>query len=137
MALHHPRLIREHRTIAAMIAIYCRRVHGSAAEPCAACAELRDYAEHRLERCPFQESKPPCAKCPIHCYQPRIRAQVKEVMRYAGPRIFLRHPVFALRHWLDGFRSVPPHPRRVGRPTHRAEPEHEKPGPTPSGSRVP
>ncbi len=45
--------------------------------------------------------KPVCAKCPVHCYQPRYRQQVREVMRYAGPRMLTQAPAVAMRHlWL-------------------------------------
>jgi hypothetical protein len=57
-------------------------------------------------------SKPARAQCPIHCYHPRQRERVKAVMRHAGPRLAFRHTYLALRHWLDGFRKVPPRPRR-------------------------
>ena len=109
-----PRLVRERRTLEAMIDLYCRGRHNDP-RACAECDELRDYARARIQRCPFQEDKPPCAKCPIHCYQPTRREQVKAVMRYAGPRMMWRHPLFALRHWLDSFRNVPPRPGRAGR----------------------
>lgn len=101
--------------MAAMIAVYCRGVHHTSGEPCRECDELLAYAERRIEKCPFHDDKPPCAKCPIHCYQPRIREQVKEVMRYAGPRMLWRHPIFALRHWLDGRREAPPSPKAAKR----------------------
>jgi hypothetical protein len=114
MAGGQPRRERERRTIAAMIDLFCRGRHQAEAGPCGDCVELRDYADKRLEKCPFQEEKPPCADCPIHCYQPARREQVKAVMRYSGPRMFLRHPLFALRHWLDGFRKAPPLARRRG-----------------------
>ncbi len=103
------RLQRERQTIAAMIACYCRGVHGGV-ELCAECRALLDYATMRLERCPFQKAKPTCAKCPIHCYQPHVREQVKAVMRYAGPRMFWRHPILALRHFLDAHRKAPARP---------------------------
>ncbi|MFQ5667965.1 MAG: nitrous oxide-stimulated promoter family protein [Candidatus Binatia bacterium] len=106
------RLSRERRTIAAMITVYCRGVHRLDGKQCAECGALLSYAERRLERCPFEENKPPCAQCPIHCYQPRIREQMKAVMRYAGPRMMFRHPIFALRHWMNGFKKVPPRPQR-------------------------
>ena len=101
--------------MAAMIAVYCRGVHHSRGEPCRECDELLAYAERRIEKCPFHDDKPPCAKCPIHCYQPRIREQVKQVMRYAGPRMLWRHPIFALRHWLDGRREAPSSPKAAKR----------------------
>jgi hypothetical protein len=69
---------------------------------------MLDYAAVRLERCPFQEDKPTCAKCPVHCYQPKLREQLKAIMRYAGPRMIWRHPILAIRHSLDAYRKAPP-----------------------------
>ncbi|HET7624378.1 MAG TPA: nitrous oxide-stimulated promoter family protein [Verrucomicrobiae bacterium] len=99
------RLEREWKTIAAMIRIYCRDKHGAAV--CADCQSLLDYAGVRLDRCRFGSEKPTCANCPVHCYQPARRDQVKVVMRYAGPRMLWHHPLMSLRHWLDGFRKAP------------------------------
>ena len=97
-----PRFERERRTMEAMIAIYCRDRHGFRQALCDRCTGLLDYAEGRLDRCPFHDNKPTCAACPIHCYRPDIRAVVKEVMRYAGPRMFYQHPYLSIRHLLDG-----------------------------------
>lgn len=99
------RLRREHRTIAAMVAIHCRVEHGHD-QPCMSCRELLAFAELRLSRCPFGERKPTCASCPIHCYRPDRREQVRRVMRIAGPRMLFRHPWLLLRHWLDGLRAA-------------------------------
>lgn len=101
------RIAREKRTIRAMVRIFCRDKHGGRAGPCDECRELVEYAECRLDRCPFGADKPTCAKCPIHCYKPAMRRRVREVMRYAGPRMLLRHPVLALRHLLDGRKPGP------------------------------
>lgn len=120
-----PRIEREFRTLEAMIRVYCRGMHGGGTGECAPCAELLAYAGRRLEKCPFQEEKPPCARCPIHCYQPARREQVKAVMRYSGPRMVFRHPIFALRHWLDGFRKAPANPRQQTGPPPAATPAGE------------
>jgi len=96
-----PRLERERRTVAAMIQLFCRARHGAGASLCVACAELLRYTEARLAHCPFHADKPACAYCPTHCYAPAQRAQIRTVMRYAGPRMLWRHPVLALRHVLD------------------------------------
>lgn len=93
------RIEREKQTVRAMVGVYCRGHHGRPL--CDACMELLQYALCRLERCPFGPSKPTCARCPIHCYKPALREQVKAVMRYAGPRMIYRHPWLAVRHWLD------------------------------------
>ncbi len=112
--LERGRLRREWRTISAMIAITCRDLHGGRRGAlCASCAELHDYAEQRLLRCPFGEGKPTCANCQVHCYKPAMREQVRLVMRHAGPRMLLHHPALALLHlWVDSRRTAPAKPSR-------------------------
>lgn len=106
---------RERLTIAKMIGMYCAAHHDSSGDTlCAACLEFLDYAEARLQKCPYEEEKPTCANCPIHCYKPARKAQAREIMRYAGPRMLLRHPLLAIAHQLDGFRKVS-HPRDLTR----------------------
>lgn len=85
-----------------MIDMYCRARHQSASAPlCAQCQELQSYAMQRLDKCPYQESKPSCLKCPVHCYKPQMREKVRQVMRYAGPRMLLIHPILTVLHFLD------------------------------------
>jgi Nitrous oxide-stimulated promoter len=97
------RLARELHTIEAMIGCYCHAHHATTSALCPECRDLLDYATVRLQRCRFGPEKPVCAKCPVHCYLPARREQVKTVMRYAGPRMVWQHPILSLRHWLDGF----------------------------------
>ncbi len=106
------RLDRERRTVAAMIGLYCRAKHASEASLCPECTDLETYTRLRLEKCPYGEAKPTCANCPIHCYQPHRREQVRRVMAFSGPRMLWRHPVLAVRHMLDGSRKAPPLARR-------------------------
>ena len=107
------RLERERRTVAAMIGVYCRAQHNASdSSLCDECADLEAYTRLRLEKCPYGEAKPTCANCPIHCYQPHRREQVRRVMAFSGPRMLWRHPVLAVRHMLDGYRKAPPLARR-------------------------
>jgi hypothetical protein len=106
------RRAREERTIAAMIAMYCRDHHfGDAARGpdglCPDCAELMAYARLRLDRCRYGFEKPTCAACPTHCYRPAMRESVRNVMRYSGPRMIRAHPVLAVAHLVDGRRKAP------------------------------
>ena len=98
----HPRMERERRTVEAMIEIYCQEQHETESGLCPECAMLANYAQQRLQKCPFQEGKTTCAKCPVHCYEPGARQEIRAVMRYAGPRMLYRHPKMALWHliWL-------------------------------------
>ena len=99
-----PKLLREYKTVDAMISIYCNSHHGSRMV-CNDCEELRDYALERLKKCPFREDKPTCAKCPVHCYKPVMREKIREVMRFSGPRMIYRHPIMTIRHLLDGIKK--------------------------------
>jgi hypothetical protein len=92
----------ERRTVEAMIEIFCRSHHGTKEGLCPECRELRDYAARRLAQCPFRDNKPKCSACPVHCYKPAMRERIREVMRYAGPRMLYRHPVLTGRHYLKG-----------------------------------
>jgi hypothetical protein len=103
-----PRLQREAKTVSAMIDISCSELHGTGKGTlCGQCAELRDYSLVRLAKCPFQEGKPTCANCRVHCYKPDMRERAREAMRTAGPRMPARHPVLSLWHLLDGRRKEP------------------------------
>ena len=68
---------------------------------CPQCQTLLDYALQRLERCRFGEDKPSCTRCPVHCYKPAMREQIRQVMRYSGPRMLLHNPIMAIRHMWD------------------------------------
>jgi len=101
------RIEREKKTVAAMIRIYCRDKHNERAGLCETCRQLEGYAFQRLDKCPFGEIKSTCARCPVHCYRPDMREQIRQVMRYAGPRMMLYHPVLAVRHLLDERKPAP------------------------------
>jgi hypothetical protein len=96
---------RERRTVEAMVLMYCRAHHGGTV-PCTECAALLDYSNRRLERCLFGDAKPTCANCVVHCYRADMRERIREVMRWAGPRMLWRHPVLGVRHLLDGRRPA-------------------------------
>jgi Nitrous oxide-stimulated promoter len=106
MAKAHPRIERERKTLTAMIRIFCRDRHGTKGGLCNDCEGLLAYAVKRLDRCPFGAKKPACANCPIHCYRPDMREQVRAVMRHAGPRMIWRHPVLAACHLIDSRRKA-------------------------------
>jgi len=109
------RLKREHQTLVCMTKIYCEDHHPQQhGQLCSSCDELMTYSEQRLAKCPYGQAKPTCAKCPIHCYKKQKREHVREVMRYAGPRMPLRHPIQALTHVFDKLRRIV-HPMELRR----------------------
>ena len=127
-----PRLARELKTIRAMLRIACHDRHGTAEGLCAECEALADYAAKRLALCPYGADKPTCVNCRIHCYGPRQREQVRDMMRHAGPRMMLRHPYLAVMHVVDGRRQAPPKPNEA--PAAAAQGEAAKPGAVPAES---
>lgn len=110
------RIARERKTIRTMIGMYCRHHHGGS-ELCTECGALWAYAQKRLEKCPYGDEKPTCVNCPIHCYQAEMREKVREVMRFAGPRMLLSHPVLALFHVVDGKKPAPERPKGKRQPS--------------------
>lgn len=101
------RIEREKKTIDVMVRIYCHDHHKISDDLCADCLALQGYAHDRLDTCPFNDEKPACNKCTVHCYSPKMRAQAREVMRYSGPRMLLRHPLLSLLHLLDLIGEAP------------------------------
>lgn len=102
-----PRFEREKKTLVTMIALYCKDHHKPVAELCADCRALQEYALGRLEHCRYGADKPKCAACTTHCYKPAMRDAIRDVMRYAGPRMLVRHPVMAVGHTVDGLLHRP------------------------------
>lgn len=107
------RIRRELETVRAMLQIYCSDRHAAKSGVCPHCTQILSYATQRLEQCPFGEEKATCANCTVHCYKPELREQIRLVMRYAGPRMLLRHPILALHHMLDSRREPPPLGKRA------------------------
>ena len=90
----------ETETLRLMLGIYCAGKHGTKDGLCADCQELLDYAAQRVAKCPQQPGKPTCRACTIHCFDQGHRDRVRAAMRYAGPRMPLRHPLRTLAHLL-------------------------------------
>lgn len=92
---------REKRIVSQMIRLYCRKKHHTRGGLCPDCAALAAYATQRSDHCPFMETKTFCSNCKVHCYQPAMREKIREVMRFAGPRMLWYHPVMAVRHLIE------------------------------------
>ena len=101
------RIEREKKTVQMMIEIYCHRRLKQNTIP-EEYQQLIAYAHNRLSHCRFGDNKPVCKKCPIHCYAPKERQQIRELMRWVGPRMMiyapkatLIHGGISLKHWLQ------------------------------------
>ena len=83
-----------------MIELWCRKKH-CGVPLCEECRTLLDYSLARLDHCRFGEKKTKCHKCAVHRYKTEMRAKIREVMRYSGPRMILYHPLEALRYMIS------------------------------------
>ena len=92
------RIGEEKATVSKMIRLYCQKKHDSK-ELCESCSNIHAYAMQRLEKCRFGESKPVCGKCPVHCYKPDLRKEIRNIMRIAGPWMIVYYPGDALLHY--------------------------------------
>lgn len=122
------RIYREKATLAQMVGIYCKgnrhqgragdgsadvafasdmppRVADAIANMCPSCHELVEYCFGRIDRCPHMATKTFCSSCETHCFAPEMRERIRQVMRYAGPRMLLYDPKGALKHLRDTRRA--------------------------------
>ncbi len=95
---------REKQTVRKMIELYCRHRLKEDKMP-EEYQLLAEYACARLDHCQFGEKKKTCKKCPIHCYAPKERQQIREVMRWTGQRMIWYAPKDALYHTWDNLRT--------------------------------
>jgi len=96
--LKSSKIENENKTVGVMIDIYCHKHHGTHSI-CDSCNEIKKYSFERLSKCQFGEHKPSCKKCSVHCYKPEKRAQIKEIMRFSGPRMLYLYPIYFLTHF--------------------------------------
>ena len=100
-------LDREKKTVTAMLRIYCHGHHAtSRGRFCRECEELLQYSLRQIDKCPFGAEKGACSQCRVHCYKSEMREHIREVMRYAGPRMLTRHPILAANHLLKKFKHT-------------------------------
>jgi len=89
---------KEKDIIGQMILVYCRKRHASSDGLCPVCETLKSYALSRLSNCRFGDEKTACKACKVHCYKVDMRARIREVMRYSGPRMILYSPFTFFKH---------------------------------------
>jgi hypothetical protein len=110
------RVLRDLKTLARFIVIYCHGNHegaercpvvlpgfdvqeiaGQPVELCRECRKLLQHALIKRSHCPMSP-KPMCKHCPKHCYAPHYRDQIRDVMKYAGPKLVMRGRLDYLIH---------------------------------------
>lgn len=94
-----PKIQEEKKNVRAMIYLYCNKHHHSKFNQlCEECDDLLQFAMKRLTMCRFGEKKTTCERCPKHCYPKNYKHKIKQVMRFAGPRMIIHHPIMAFKH---------------------------------------
>ena len=122
-AMRDPEVIKDTKLLGDFAQIYCGGVHDSADKAalrsdgvdlgvygkkppvvCDDCAELLRYAEKRRAFCPL-DPKPFCNYCESHCYKQDMRAYMRDVMKYAGPRSWKHgYAIEGIKHMVEGKR---------------------------------
>ena len=92
---------RDRATLEAMGRIFCSSRHKDAGKDEAwLCAQCRDTIEFTLERtaaCPYGHVGN-CQNCDIHCQQGEARERIREIMRFAAPRMTFLHPLMTAEY---------------------------------------
>lgn len=101
-----PEQLRDLKTVARFIELFCRDKHSKDAHSgvpvheilqsgknqgmtlCQECAELLEYGMKKRALCPLNP-KPACKNCRIHCYSPEHRRRIREIMAYSGRKMVL------------------------------------------------
>ena len=95
---------RERRIVDKMIQRFCQDNHRSS-DLCESCFELKEYAFKRLVSCPFANDKPVCSNCSIHCYNKKKKEEIKNVMKYSGPKMIFNHPKDTFLYFFDKLKN--------------------------------
>ena len=61
-------------------------------------AWLKKAVARHFSHCPNMNSKTFCSRCPAHCFSAGESAAIKAVMKSAGWKLLLAHPVNAFYH---------------------------------------
>lgn len=91
---------KEKKLLRLMIQLYCKGKRHGATGLCKDCGTLLNYSQERINHCPFMDIKTFCSRCIVHCYKPDMKAKIKEVMRYSGPRMIWHHPLSVISHMI-------------------------------------
>ena len=110
------KLRRDLKVLVRFVQVYCRDRHQDAQKTgvtlkthdveaiagapvllCDACAKLLAHAFIKRTRCPM-DPKPACKHCPQHCYHPRYRAMIREVMKSSGRKLVMSGRLDYLYH---------------------------------------
>ena len=90
----------DRRVLEAMGRKFCKAHHSGKKDPCGLCPSCRETVEATLARtaiCPHGHEGN-CQDCTTHCQRGEARERIREIMRYAAPRMVRRHPLMTAEY---------------------------------------
>ncbi|MDO5118314.1 MAG: nitrous oxide-stimulated promoter family protein [Eggerthellaceae bacterium] len=95
------RIDKDRKTLEAIGRIYCSGNHAQPEKDSAGlCPRCRETVEATLQRtvvCPYGHEGN-CQDCSIHCQRGEAQERIRQMMRYAAPRMTFRHPLMTLEY---------------------------------------
>lgn len=93
---------KKHDIVVQMVDIYCSGNKHKLDEngKCADCDLLLRYSKSRTDRCPYINETLFCSNCPTPCYRPDMKERMRDLMKYAGPRLFFKRPFTVIWHMI-------------------------------------
>ncbi len=116
---YNPRVLKDLLLLIKFVEVYCHSHHADRSDRkdvdlkthdikeltgknvclCPDCRKLLAHALVKRTVCPMQP-KPSCKHCPRHCYHPKYRQQIRDVMKYSGRKLVMHGRVDYLLHLL-------------------------------------
>ena len=99
------RIEKDKKILKKFISVYCWENHIKKGVEeykdgyCEDCYELLQYAIKRNELCPF-DPKPQCKHCKVHCYSPKNRQKIKEIMKFSGIYLIKHGRIDLILHYI-------------------------------------
>lgn len=92
---------KDRATMEAIGSIYCHGNHDDSSRAggimCSECREAIETTLKRAELCPHGHEGN-CEDCDTHCQRGEEQQNIKRIMRYAAPRMAIRHPFMTLTY---------------------------------------
>ena len=91
---------KDRRTLEAIGRIYCEAHHDGpkdAARLCPTCRQAIEATLARAAACPFGHEGN-CQDCTVHCQRGEAQERIRAIMRYAAPRMAVRHPLMTMEY---------------------------------------
>ncbi len=90
------------KTLHRMHMIYCKhnnhKVRLDNNGLCQSCQNLLNYSLLKTSKCKHKEKGRLCSSCKNHCFSHEKRSQIRQLMRFSGPRLFLSNPILSIRY---------------------------------------